>query len=422
MPSNSDAPSSGLSSLFGTCRCGADGTRPFTVVIGTASAWPAGATSALLRLAHGIGPALRQLIISLTAILAVALVCGTEAASAQTSNVPAQVSPNNALVLGPPTDDGPVVVRASFEVQELNEINEEKETFEFTGVLTLKWHDKRQAFDPAAVGVNEKIYQGDYQFNEISPSWFPQIVLVNSSGSIEQQGVVLRALPNGTQILMTMISAAAKTKFNLRRFPFDGQRLEAVFEVLGFDDGEVVLQVEPETARSVVSELWLPQWIITGIDMSIRDRPASYAGHSNVASAFVMSVDVQRESFYLSRLVILPLIVIVLLSFSVFWMDRSSLGDRISVSFIGILTAVAYQVVMNDMLPRIAYMTWINGFLNFSFLLMVGTVIINLVVGGLVQQGRSEVAHRIDRLCRWIFPLTYFVLILILFGVAFLFF
>ena len=156
--------------------------------------------------------------------------------------------------------------------------------------------------------------------------------------------------------------------------------------------------------------------------MSIRDRPASYAGHSNVASAFVMSVAVQRESFYLSRLVILPLIVIVLLSFSVFWMDRSSLGDRISVSFIGILTAVAYQVVMNDMLPRIAYMTWINGFLNFSFLLMVGTVIINLVVGGLVQQGRSEVAHRIDRLCRWIFPLTYFGLILILFGVAFLVF
>jgi hypothetical protein len=221
---------------------------------------------------------------------------------------------------------------------------------------------------------------------------------------------------------MAKISAVAKTEFNLRRFPFDKQRLEAVFEVLGFDDSEVVLQVEPETTHSVVGELWLPQWTITGIGTSIRDRHASYAGRRGVASAFVTSIDVQRESFYLSRLVILPLIVIVLLSFSVFWMDRSSLGDRISVSFIGILTAVAYQVVMNDILPRIAYMTWINGFLNFSFLMMVGTVIINLVVGALDQQGRSELAHRVDRLCRWIFPLTYFALILILFGVAFLVF
>ena len=84
------------------------------------------------------------------------------------------------------------------------------------------------------------------------------------------------------------------------------------------------------------------------------------------------------RSFYVSRLVTLPLIVIVLLSFSVFWMDRSSLGDRISVSFIGILTAVAYQVVMSEILPQIAYVTWMNAFLNFSFLMMVGTVITNL--------------------------------------------
>jgi len=265
------------------------------------------------------------------------------------------------------------------------------------------------------------IYQGDYQFNELSPSWFPQVILVNSSDSMEQQGVVLRALPDGTQILMSKISAVAKTEFNLRRYPFDKQRLEAVFEVLSFDDSEVVLEVESQGPSSA-GRLWVPQWTITGIGMSIRDHSASHAGGRNVESAFVTNIDVQRESFYVSRLVILPLIVIVLLAFSVFWMDRASLGDRISVSFIGILTAVAYQVVMNDMLPRIAYMTWINGFLNFSFLLMVGTVIINLVVGGLDQRGRHDVAHRVDHLCRWIFPLTYFGLILILFGVAFLLF
>ena len=43
-----------------------------------------------------------------------------------------------------------------------------------------------------------------------------------------------------------------------------------------------------------------------------------YAGRRGIASAFVVSVDVQRESFFISRLVIIPLILIVLLSFSVF--------------------------------------------------------------------------------------------------------
>jgi hypothetical protein len=288
---------------------------------------------------------LRQLIVSLAAILVIALVCGAETASAQTA------SPSNASVLGPPEDDGSVVVEASFEVNEISAINDETETFEFTGVLTLKWRDARQAFDPEEAGVTEKIYQGEYQFNELSPSWFPQMVLVNSAGSFESQGVVLKVQPNGSQTLIQKISGIAKTELDLRRFPFDTQSLKAVFEVLGFDKREVVLKVDEDADRPAIGQIWIPQWTLTGINMSVRDRPVSYGGGQRAASVFVTSIDVEREAFYVSRLVTLPLIVIVLLSFSVFWMDRSSLGDRINVSFIGILTAVASQVVMSELLP-----------------------------------------------------------------------
>jgi hypothetical protein len=79
-----------------------------------------------------------------------------------------------------------------------------------------------------------------------------------------------------------------------------------------------------------------------------------------------VSVDVQRQPFYTMRLVVVPLILIVLLSFSVFWMDRSSLGDRLSVSFIGILTGVAYLIVTSEQLPRISYFTLMHGLLNLS--------------------------------------------------------
>jgi hypothetical protein len=135
-----------------------------------------------------------------------------------------------------------------------------------------------------------------------------------------------------------------------------------------------------------------------------------------------MSIDVQRESFYMRRLVIIPLIVIVLLSFSVFWMDKSTLGDRLSVSFIGILTGVAYQIVMSDQLPSISYVTLMHGFLNLSFLTMCATVVINLVVGALDQKGEIARADRLDRHCRWIFPIAYFGLIFVMFLVAMVFF
>ncbi|GFO82070.1 MAG: hypothetical protein A49_16970 [Methyloceanibacter sp.] len=178
--------------------------------------------------------------IGLAALLVVvslfSLGIGVTPSAAEPAPVVPQAASNAAFVLGPPKDGGPVVVRASFEFHDIDEISEENETFEFTGVLTLRWRDKRQAFDPAVVGVGEKVYQGDYQFNELSPSWFPQVVLINNSDTIEQQGVVLRVRPDGTQILKAKLTAVAKTEFNLRRYPFDKQRLEAVFEVLGFDE------------------------------------------------------------------------------------------------------------------------------------------------------------------------------------------
>ena len=358
--------------------------------------------------------------------LVVTLVCCTRMAAAApmagSESDPPRTASGEPFLLAPPKDAGPVVVQARFELHDINEINDGAETFEFAGVLTLRWHDPRQAFDPAVVGVDEKIFQGAYQVNELATGWSPQVVLVNASGLYQKNGVVLRVQPDGTSTLIETLNATAKAEFNMRRFPFDGHRLEAVFEVLGFDRDEVLLHVESDAASSLASDVRLPQWTVTGARASVRDRAASYAGRRGVSLAFVVSVDVQRESFYLRRLVVIPLVMIVLLSFSVFWMDRSSLGDRLSVSFIGLLTAVAYQLVMSEQLPRISYVTLMHGFLTLSFLTMCATVVINLVVGALDRRGKSELGDRIDRRCRWGFPLAYFGLLLVMFAVAILFF
>jgi len=207
----------------------------------------------------------------------------------------------------------------------------------------------------------------------------------------------------------------------MKRYPHDRQHLEAIFEVLGFDRDEVLLQVDSDTVSFLASEVQIPQWTITGASASVRDRSEFYAGHQGVSSAFAVSVDVQRKSFYIIRLIVFPLILIVLLSFSVFWMDRSSIGDRLSVSFIGILTAVAYQNLIADQMPHISYVTLMHGFLNFSFLTMCATVAINLVVSAADKRGEIELGDRIDRCCRWGFPLAYFGVLLAFLGIAILF-
>ena len=326
---------------------------------------------------------------------------------------PAQSTPSATYYLGPPNYDGPVVVRAAFQLQDIVEIDDEAETFQFTGILTLTWRDTRQAFDPGKEQVQEKFYVGNYQFNEVSPSWYPQVVLANESGMYESYGVLLRVLPDGTSTLIQTVSAIAEADFRMRRYPFDEQRLEAVFQMIGFDSSEVVFEAVSSPVDSSWKNMPISQWELTGIRSSTGEQIASYAGKSGTSSIFTVGMEVQRKPFFVIRLVVIPLVLIVILSWSVFWMDRSSLGDRISVSFIGILTAVAYQNLVSEIVPHMSYFTLINAFLNFSFLVMCATVAVNLVVGAYDKNGKPNIGDRIDYYCRWIFPLIYFVLLLL---------
>ena len=302
--------------------------------------------------------------------------------------------------LSPPSDPGPATVTVWFALHDINEIGDEEETFGFNGVLRLTWKDPRQAFDPAAAGVAEKIYQGAFQVDEISPAWFPQVYLANESGAFETDAVTLRIHPDGTSVLTSSIDAIAETSLSMRRFPFDKQTLKAVFRIPGFSIDEVVFVGE---GAEFDSQMESPQWNLEGVGISVEAGPSP---------GFVLNVNVRRDPLFTLRLVGLPLALIVVLSWSVFWMERSSLGDRLSVSFVGILTAVAYQIVVGDLLPHVSYITLMHAFLNFSFLIMCASVVANLVVGACDRNGKVALGDLIDRRCRVLFPITYLGLLL----------
>ena len=365
-------------------------------------------------------------IVTFGAALLILALCYADTLAAQFNGErapePSQVFSSKTYLLGPPNNGSPAVVRAAFQLQKIDEIDSEAETFQFTGVLTLTWQDKRQAFDPDKERVQEKIYQGDYQFNEVSPAWYPQVVLANVSDMYEKHGVLLRVQPDGTSTLIETVNAIAKVNFRMRRYPFDSQHLDAVFEVLGFDNSEVVFEAEPKPVDSSWKKLRIAQWQLIGIRSSAAEQIAPYAGKRGTTSTFTVSMEVQRKPFFIIRLVVIPLALIVVLSWSVFWMERSSLGDRIDISFIGILTAVAYQNVVGDVMPHISYFTLMNAFVNLSFLVMCATVVVNLTVGAYDKQGKSDVGDLIDYRCRWIFPLVYFGLLLLVLVVMFIFF
>jgi hypothetical protein len=318
-------------------------------------------------------------------------------------------SPGSAQVrlLGPPDTERPVPVGVGFYLTDIVEVDDGRKTFEFEGVLTLSWYDERQRFDPAEEGTPEKVYQGNYQFSELATGWWPQLALRNESGHYERQGMVLRILPDGNITYVEELQAVAEVPMDLRRIPFDRQRFEVVFEVLGFDASEVLLAADPD-ATGASDGISVTQWRMGSLSAEERIYRSQFSsGREAEKAAVAFEFPIVRNAGFLLRIIVLPLLILVSLSWSVFWMDAESLGDRMSISFVGILTVVAFQIVVSDMLPRIPYFTILSGFLLVSYLTLVAGVIVNLRVGALDKRGDVVKGNRLDRRCRRLFPLGY---------------
>ena len=302
----------------------------------------------------------------------------------------------------PPPGPRPVAVTAFFFLSDINDIDEQTETFEIKGLLALSWHDERYAFDPEQEGVSEKRYQGTFQFLEEYNGWWPQLVLQNSVGTVPLQGISLRISPDGNMYLIQEISAVVESRMDLRRYPFDDQRLKAIFEPLGFYATEVKLVTDSDMTDLPERSINVAGWEL--LDFSAQSRVVEDNTSDELFSQLVLTLDMKREPGYNIWFIIVPLSMIVLLSTTVFWLDREHLGSRMDISFIGLLTIVAYQSLVVSSLPRISYLTLINGFVYVGYITMVASIVTNLWVANLNRRGAMDVADRVDQVGRWAFP------------------
>lgn len=301
-----------------------------------------------------------------------------------------------------PPGPRPVPVQASFFLSDINRIDDQQETFEMKGLLKLQWVDRRQAFDPAEAGVDRKLYQGVFQFLEIYQGWWPQLVLANGTEQSELAGTALKIEPDGTMLFIQEVAAVVKSPMDLRSFPFDRQQLRAIFEPLAAYGTEVELVTGPGMTDLPERHIRVAGWELRELSAETHLEHDAHLGTRY--SQLIVTLDMARRPQFTIWFIVVPLSLIVLLSMSIFWMDRESLGSRMDISFIALLTIVAYQSLVETSLPKIAYFTMMSGFVYTAYLTMTASILANIAVDLLNRRGRVVAADRLDETSRWAFP------------------
>jgi Neurotransmitter-gated ion-channel ligand binding domain/Neurotransmitter-gated ion-channel transmembrane region len=350
-------------------------------------------TSTILRLVY-----LKFFQMGITTAICLILICW--APPEVNAETPVPVGEQNEM-LRPPNHDGkPVAVSIAIHVINLADIDEVSERFNLMFYLLARWQDPRLAFSPRDPAE---------RFHVFMPKqiWHPRLEFINELGSHSTGDASVRVSPNGNVLYMERANGEFSTRFRLRRFPFDRQALQVIIHPFIGQALGVMLTVDK--ARTWISGeeseySSLAEWQMMGIKAT--DSQASFSKFGPIPEAR-FQIMVRRKYRYYIWKIFVPLLLMVMLSWSVYWIDPKDLGSQVQISVTTILTVIAFAFSISLSLPKVPYLTFIDAFFLDCLLFVFLTAVEMTTVHVSGRSQREELGLRIRRVSRVAVPAAF---------------
>ena len=161
-------------------------------------------------------------------------------------------------------------------------------------------------------------------------------------------------------------------KANFKRFPFDVQSLIISLEskVDGYDN----LVYIPDNLTPPINAVEHKSIdILNGDQFFIKNlsaRPSKYTYETNFGdpniegydsySRMDFIIEVDRDPKGMMQKIVLPLLVVLILSYLVFFIPDYEIGTASALTVTALLAAIAFQWTLNDDLPKVSYLTMVD--------------------------------------------------------------
>lgn len=321
-----------------------------------------------------------------------------------------------------PPSRGPVDIESSVYLLGLHSLVPRDGYFSADVHFSFRWYDERLGYNgPVKYFVNLEVEKKAHEI------WWPYIECINTAFNIMQganykHNQVLVIYPNGIVEYAFDLSGFFYSELDFRRFPFDKQNLQFHISSSVWDETvcRFVVQARPgafdSAVRRVVGELEIldvEKTVVSVSEVNTNPLSGSIAGTFGHYSQFVTSVHVQREKLYYIFEIFMPLLIIFLISATIYFDYREDFLSRIWMLLELVLVFVAMKFLINQEMPIVPYLTIIDKTYIAGYCCLLISLVLVLWRHRLTLRKDMVDAKAIDRLCRWIAP-TLFVLLIIL--------
>ena len=277
-------------------------------------------------------------------------------------------------LLAAPTPAGgkPLAVTVQLHVDEIPEISSTQNNFTLNGFLDVAWCDSRLAAE-LLPQEQARAYANEGAVDFLKTHWNPQITFINELGSAEGDDFTVVIHRDGVAEISRRTQVKLQSNFDLVRFPFDRQILEADIESFAWD--EKLLRFTNQSSITLSSRFDIPDWKLEGVLVrigSFLDPDHGYRAFSRLDAG----IKVQRKSeFYLYK-IFMPLGILTFTSIFFLAIPIGAMGDRVGFVSGLLFTNLAYQLIISSSVPKVPYFTLGDRYTLFLFFFMVAEVFI----------------------------------------------
>ena len=306
----------------------------------------------------------------------------------------------------------PTQVQLNYFVNEISDIDANSQCFTIDFYLDVMWTDARM----------KDLEPDDTGLVDWAKVWSPALEVANAR-SCEKlfENYLVEDGGQGRIKIQSRIRAVCGAEMDLRQFPFDAQTLAVVIESAEHEADEVEL-IPYEHAGSSLSEHVKgmhdrSEWKVDFTSATSKRQTLEFDG--SVYSRFLLEVVVIRQVGYYAKKVYLIIMIITAMNWSVYFIDpMSDVADRVGISSTLALTAVAFQFVVSDSLPKVPYLTRMDKYMNYCFVNIAIAVPLSLITYRLDKDPNRD--HETVQIVDWIFLVASIVMFVFCTAISFL--
>lgn len=252
----------------------------------------------------------------------------------------------------------------------------------------------------------------------LSEVWNPRLTIIGQQAAWKSYPDAVEIEPDGTVIHRQKVWGRFSQPLKLRDFPFDQQELSIHMVAAGLSEEQVkMVSLVNDVGRSsrIAEAFSLPDFDV--ISWEAVPRPYFPVKDELGVAGYEMRLQVRRQPTYYVLKVIIPLCLIVIMSWLPRWIAPEQSGTNIGISTSAFLTLVAYLFAITVLLPRVSYVTRMDRFILLSTLTVFAGLIQSVTNTVLVKNERQSLADKNDRVSRYIYPVLLVLILAVSFGI-----